>query len=681
MLYDPRPGPAEGLHVNRIHYVNSLPGAGKTRAALMLAREVLDGQYQARDPKRGFILAYAAPTHRLLVQFKRELRKTHPISSVVLIEPREGFPVARQFYGLVNGINSAAMEIAKMPNGSVLLMTHECALAVEANMAGKNRVSFIFDEARQCMQTSMTLRVPVPVISFLQDYIDIPEYLSERNSVARWTWRAAHTLTEHELREVWTRHQRRISAKQFDSVWQFLDILKAGSQHVWVEFVGTDDSPDIVANVTLSPMRLFANYGRVLILSAYFEHSQMYYMLKRREIDLTTERGIKSAYNLKPEERVVLVDVTDELIDRSRIQRIIDRRLSATTITYVLKNESLSKYHIRLGVVVEQTSRRTLNKLSADYYTAHTAAGGTKKPPSFRVAMTSMSAETPTQDNGDPIFKRKGAGAGAQLLSALNVSKYSVVQYLALASLQIQRSWLKRKKIETEPLLLCVNARESSLSKSRVWDTEGLTTLLNAKDHRVTEVPVVCQGLNEWMSSNTAAFMATVKMSKDQRDFLTALLPGYDPDLDRTVDQCIQFVFRSSLRDAKSRSKVLVIVSDERLAQKLCETVGGQTSVEDPESIVRDWRPKSIAVYVHPVDPEVRKTLIKRYQSTDKGKKSKQAANRKWAQSEEGKQYLAINQRITRRRARLKNDPTNKQLRTEIDALLTERNRLKRSSK
>ncbi|WP_289853195.1 hypothetical protein, partial [Enterococcus faecalis] len=92
--------------------------------------------------------------------------------------------------------------------------------------------------------------------------------------------------------------------------------------------------------------------------------------------------------------------------------------------------------------------------------------------------------------------------------------------------------------MEAEPLLLCINSKDSSDSHSGLWEKENLDKLLGDS---VIRVPVVSQGLNEWRRYHTAAFLATLKLTPDQINFFKAIIPDYNPDLDRTVDQCIQF--------------------------------------------------------------------------------------------------------------------------------------------
>jgi hypothetical protein len=113
--------------------------------------------------------------------------------------------------------------------------------------------------------------------------------------------------------------------------------------------------------------------------------------------------------------------------------------------------------------------------------------------------------------------------------------------------------------------------RESLTAElSGLWEKENLDKLLGDS---VIRVPVVSQGLNEWRRYHTAAFLATLKLTPDQINFFKTIIPDYNPDLDRTVDQCIQFLFRSGARVAKSDKPLFFVVSDQRLAQSLSSSV------------------------------------------------------------------------------------------------------------
>ena len=681
-MYNPRILEGDALHgplaTPNIHYVNSVPGAGKTYAALKVAAHTLHNGEHAN-----YVLVYAAPTMRLLEQFRDELSRLatpRQMKHVHVVDSKDlGRSVVRRFHGLLNSYADANTVIKKVPDGSIILVTHECLRRVPLNLPGKDRVSLIFDEARQCMQESLRLRAPFQVIDHIREnHITIHETMKFVPSTARWSWTGDTRLDENKVREIWKLTHPNPVTRDVRKFMEFVNELRNGSQHVWVDMDTSEAAvQDFQVNVTLSPSRLFANYAKVLILSAFFEYSQMYHMLKRQECDIRTEDGKRRAGYLMRADRVFLVNVTDDLIDRKRVARIMRKRLQNATLTYILTDESLSKYHLTRGLIVDYVTPEHLKATSRSYtelYKREPHANG--HPPSYKAFLRAI------RTSAGHEYVPETANARRDLLMSLRPSKYSVVQYLSGRSVALQKAWLKASGLKHEPLLLCINARSAASDNSRLWESEGLEDLLNHgitddRKKNVIEVPVISQGMNTWQHLNTAAFMATVKLSRDQITFLKNLLPDYDPDLDRTVDQCIQFIFRSALRDANSDTKCLLIVSDLKLARQVNDTLGAHMEVREPQDLIPSWERRSIAVHETSVDIEVKRKNDREYQKTAVYKEYRATYDKKRTVTDTGREYANLTATIHRRRQRLLKEPDNKSLIKEIEALTERRAKLK----
>lgn len=581
--------------LTKIHYVNSIPGAGKTFAAERVAIYTLKNRETVN-----YMLVYVAPTHVLLHQFMDNLAEV--ISPKVLAKhtriikgDQPGTTVQQQFYGYVNGYSDSVIDIKQMKNGSIVLMTHEAFRKVPLRMQGKQRLSIIFDEARQCLQSSMSLTLPEKVLEYFRlNYIVEHEQVAKDSklSLRRWSW-VGQKFNENKILNLWGPYPK----KFYRQFMHLVSELRNSSHHVWVNLVenpALEPGHEVTVHVLLSPSQLFFGYGRVLILSAFFEYSQMYHLLKRQEVSTKTRADRIELKRKIPEERIQLFNVTSQLIDEKRAQQINKVRLSKTTITYVLKDESLSKYHLNTGIVVAYTEKKNLSAMSKKYAAMFTG----------RVLHYKAFINKVNRSSEDTLVSvRSSAHDKLKLIKSMKPSKYSVVQYLAKASVQIQRAWLEEKGKKDEPLLMCINAKDKRGSFDSLWVQENLDKVLGSQ---VVEVPVINHGMNKWSKYNTAAFLATLKLSKEESKFMEILLPEYQASLDTTVDKCIQFIFRSSLRNPKSTKSTLVIVSDEQLATQVRDVLNNHMRLLPPEEIVEDWKYKSIAVARMPEDPEKR---------------------------------------------------------------------------
>ncbi len=671
--YDALPDPDDKL--TNVYYVNSYPGAGKTYRALKIARQTL-----LLGNKAGYVLVYAAPTERLIKQFFEELEKMLGdrralLTRVKIIESGQ-VPVSVQMEGMLNSKDLGSAVIPKLADGSVILCTHACISLLRSNMPGKKRVSLIFDEARQCVQREFSMKIPMRVIVNLQKSVEVVEALPAVGLV-RWSWKPAdgHSITRESVRKLWPR----VADAVLNRFMSFVAHIQNGALHVWVSMVDFDAEEDeIRVNVVLSPTRLFFGYGKVLILSAFFQHSQMFHLLKRHAIETETEKGTLRMLNVDVRDRVVLHNVTDQLIDAERVTRIKEDRLSKALMTYIFEDESLSKYHLQRGIVVPFDQKRKFKQVAATYQELFLAENSPlpRPEPYKQLLNTSRSTEMVLKESARPR---------AELLESMQPLKLSVVQYMAAAASKIQRSWLKKRKLEKETLLVCVNAKESASSYRPLYDEERIDELLNkgatGAQRRVEPAPVVSQGLNTWASYHTAAFLATVKLSPMTIRFLSGIIQNYKPELDRTVDQCIQFIFRSSLRNANSENRCLLIVSDDQLAELVNKTLGGPLKIVHPSKIVNDWKPYAIATHKESESKESKNTRTRRYRKTAYGKETSKRYEQSRKADPVRKQQNAINTKLTRIRKQLRDGSTGPHDRSRLVAeeqrLIEQRNALK----
>lgn len=662
-MYTPNSEPNDTI--TDIYYVNSYPGAGKTHRALKLAATTLN------SPGCDHILVYAAPTELLLQQFYDDLSKTvktlRQMKNVHIISSRtSSTAVANHFEGLLNSKHIGSTVINKIPNGSVILCTHACITSIRTSMPGKDRVSLIFDEARQCVQKEFKVTVPLRVMEAVKNECVYIHDAVTSTSIARWSWIPdAKPFTEKQIKALWGKKQP--AKNVLERFVSFLEHIRNGAMHVWVSRdEQTRDAEEVGVNVILSPERLFFGYGKVLILSAFFEHSQMFHLLKRKEVDLSTRVGRDRYLLLERQDRVKLHNVTDELIDGKRVTQIKRGRLSKAVMTYVLEHESLSKYHIQRGIVIPKAKHRQLKKFNQKYHELFMQeSNGVKVPETYKKIFDLMNHER-TSFRPDVVPR-------LELVESMAPIKLSVVQYLVAASSKIQRAWLDDNGMRKEPMLVCINAREHTSSHQSLYEQEKIEELLNKKVPRVVRVPVMSQGLNDWASHHTAAFLATVKLSSQQIKFLQQIIPGYDPDLDRTVDQCIQFIFRSSIRKAESSSKCLLIVSDRKLAESVNKTLGSPLEILAPEELVEDWRPYGIAVYAGVEEAQDKSARNRTYRASEGGREANREHDRKRATDEQRKAYVRLSVAISRMRAKVEVDP---KLMPKLETLIAERKAL-----
>lgn len=667
--------------VTNVYYLNAFPGAGKTYRALTYAKETLS------SVEISYVLVYAAPTLALLEQFKTDLEKLMgrrlTEDDLRIVESKRGKPpVAHQLRVHLNGGRLGIKQHERLRDGGVILCTHDCLMLTELRMPGKERVSLIFDEARQCVHPTLRVLAPVNLIDDLRNsYVTVAEQPVTMRGVplARWAWREGRTLTESQLRDMWERY-RKPTTGQVENLHTVLEHVRNGTLHVWVAFneeQTKNELSHIHVQALLSPARLFYGWGKVLIMSAFFKNSQMYHLLKHYECDMNTRQGRLKHLAQSPEDSTYMIDATADLQYRDRISLIEEQRLRNTTMTYILHDQSLTKTMIKTGVVVPRVTPAQVSSWSAEFQRLFALENN---PKGISLG-TFRGFQNDLRSAGDLIPE---AIPRAEFFASMKPLDYSVVQYMSLAAIKLQRAWLSQQRIKREPLLMCINttdygsADNDSRTRAELWDQENLDDLLNGKASRAIRVPVRCQGLNAWKHLRTAAFLATLKMTREQVAFFGALMPDYNADLDRTVEQCIQFVFRSNVRDANSKERCLFIVSDKKLADQVNSVLGSHIKIVKPRTLVPNWEYKTVAMYRRQENPDVIKSRAYEYHQTTEYKSKQRAFDASYNKTEYRKEYKRLSRLIDTRRTKLRADPKNDALAAEYQQLLHERDKLRK---
>jgi len=646
--------------VTRIDYVNALPGAGKTHQFLKAAVN------HVKNKQSNSVLVYAAPTKILLDQVSTDLTMKANISKdkIKQITAEEGTGrVQDRFHDALLGDLAVA-------DGTILLVTHECIAKVPMLMEGKRRVTLVYDEARACLQDNYSLNLPENVYDFFLN----PKLAHETRDGRKFRGALIQPVVSMEVGEgsrleVWKWQNPGIEfpSQQFiesllpDStqkrtqaqrIHEFLENVHSSSIDVYVSVTKKTNKPYYEVNNVFSPTRMFYSYGKVLILSAFFDSSQMYHFLTNPCVD--------------PEFPVNL-NRLNNYIDPKRMKNIINR-LKNVQLTYVFDfgDRELTKTQMVEGLVVKgQLNTKVANDLASDWK----ASFGKNRVHTYRsvqgVQENSATAMVEQFNNVDLSKQFK-------LMDKYHfediISNSSVVRYMVQRSLDLQKAWFKKNNLAAEALPIGVNASFRSQSNPKVthplWIKENINGFNkmkkmyepDAKGNIIRKLPMVSHGLNRWKLCHSAAFLATMKYSPNETRFLKSSVPSYDPSIDRTVDYAIQVLFRSNVRMADSKDPCLLIVTDKAIANaihKRFQTILAENesmkarvlSIVSPDLIMAKYQFDSILSYSTPYDKEVQKAANGKYQETDNGQLNLQL-KKLYDKSEHGARYSSLTTRI-----------------------------------
>jgi hypothetical protein len=716
---------------NEVYFANADPGTGKTYASLQIALNHLG--------TGNCILVYAAPTNKLLNQFENDF-----IKLVKQHFKEDASFLLKTYFARIDSnrlpkhitvkdvfihrtLGSEKYHIPSMQDGSVLLITHSCLEKLNIKK-GKDRISLIYDEARQCLVGEYKINVPLHLLRYLfkdvkflkrekfyrasintitndddlmeidesesvlsnskEKNIDLPEYFDYEDcepdlddvytvryrvkDIDIWRWNTEipkRKLNRSVIREVWRNtldgggreNDKKLNENQVKAFFDILDKIQNEQFDVYVDIKSIKKkkhkkNKQVKINVISSPSRMFDGFGKVLILSAFFSYSQMYYILSN-------------------DSKIELIDVTNKIIDRRR-KLAMCKRMHRCFISYIFEEGSLSKRHLLRSIVLKgnkPTSEQEkvsfpisedINKQWRKAYfkdNMNLNSYGSKQPLHYRDFLN-----LEIQDI-DELY-RGSATHQNMVLDALNYYKGSVLRFMVYRAKEIQKGFIKRLQEKfgifyKEDLPITINKTlndPANLRKniSNLWKYERFDKISG-----IQKLPTDNRGLNVWKEFHTIAFLATMKHDEGEVEFLRKVIPLYRPEVDRTLDFCIQSIFRCNMRNPLSQDPCLVILSDRTLAEELKERIP-DLRILSPSFLYQNFKVGKLLTYAEP--EEDRK----------KRKEETQQALKNYHSSEELKEAKRLNVGIQYWKEKLKKDPSNEKAKQKLHEFQIKRKKL-----
>lgn len=602
-----------------VYKVNAFPGTGKTYFAW---KECILKVLCSPNPG-DTVVVYAAPTLLLLNQVisdiykelaatpellarnRAALKRMHLVVSKQNAMRAENRPPKGPASGYLNWLIRQVPDGTRtqdqlrrlfnmrpaLQGGNVIFTTHETVVSA-TTAEWKSRCSLIFDEARSCLVDNCSIDITKELYDYLYSTCSVTPVGGRSNGFLRWN--SAAPLNRNKSGEL-VKDGNEFSALtksaliRSENLKRFLDSIENPLVDVWTTKATLTDDGFIHVHVILCPSYVFYGWGKVLCLSAFFDKSQMGHYLESMRIDPDSPDPLIEGH---PWYRVEIMDVTKQVVDPLRMEQA-KNRLENAWITYVFDENQISMNALAYGLVLPKTTRQeAIYAAHRDWGVAYrrltSGAINTKiklsknaRPTPYRL-LVERSADVPSV----------ASTALAPILERLKPLRTSVATYMALSAARLSEMWHKRRKLPHAPLLCAMNQSDAVQRNKSVLETYGIDKIVN-KARKRCEFPakMMVHGLNRYTNLRSAAFLASLRMEPSQARLFKEIIPGYNADIDRTVDHCIQFLWRTNIRDPESRKACLFIVTDKTVAEAVQKQLGYELRVVPPEKIIPDWKP------------------------------------------------------------------------------------------
>lgn len=608
-----------------INYISGIPGLGKTEWAINKIKACLSNKDE--------IVLYVAPTKQLLNEvYKRlkhdcdkdELKSVHPLYGANL--PFGGVSETIEHF-LTGTADKHGVKHKKARRGDVLLMTHQGFISLPV-FPRSEELTVIFDESRKCVSEAIPIK-----FKSLEEQKHLEKCITIQTAVAD----TSYSLVTSELGS-WKKFKNGISKKgflfstkemlRFD---KFFQATRNPRIEVYMHFQRKSENNSSLSSFeVIVPSRVFEGFKSVTLLSAFFEDSQMYHLLKQRQAN----RKLK------------LVNVTDQVPDwKNRHFQLMNRYRQVTLVPITAQETALSISN-QTNIMVDSEHIDLVDKLRD--------LGITKISEMQRLRPILMKSQR---------YDLTGKYGKAFDLITKNKEHFAInpIGWQIKESLGVIEKWCFANKTEAsnKPLLVLNKKIIDSVPDKYLKKFDLISTHV--------------YGLNTYIDRNIIVFLAAVNPRTTLINLYKIILPEYEFERDHVADVCVQCVCRLSVRNVKAKEGVLVILPDKKIMALLSSRMG-----EHPDRPTNLW-PKRSMVFVDKF--AMMNTLGKeKYEAKRKTEKaaSQKSHTKKWRESTPtAKKILSINSRLYQIRKKIKENPKDKELLKREAALIAERESLK----
>lgn len=512
-----------------LDYISAVPGIGKTNWAIQTMKSYFI--------QNSTTCIFVAPTTKLLLQVYNDLEK------LLLKDGFDRFEINSRLLILTTDTKSSAtikeiveaslkgkqdrsgMSHGHLKPGCIVFMCHEGFYNLPEDVYSqelRQNTVVIFDEVKQCVFESKKYKVKGKLVSFFKSHFEIVK----KNQ-------------SYEILTLKTSRKRALKAfkeepkfKTYDFMYELIDRVSNPLIEVFCRksVIPTKSKAPMFSYICVTaPMKVFLNYKRVVIMSAFLEDSQMYHFLINSNL-----------YTLR--------NITRQLPNySSRMEALSERYSKVTIVPLTVQDQPLSLNALGSKILVPQEKVQSI---------ANVIEGmGISREDFTKIRRYLNRGKIPTNTPGayQDIFNL--------LLDSPDVA-HIPIQWFLDSTYKLFELWQKKKGGYGQPLVFVNNRYLTKVDPSQA-------TQLTTSSH----------GINMYRNSNMVAYLAATRPSPGLSAFLKENLPTYDLTKDRVLNVCLQCLARCSVRDTNSGKDVLIVLPDLALTKLVSDRMFGLPKV------------------------------------------------------------------------------------------------------
>ena len=562
-----------------IEYIDATPAAGKTREARRLIINHI-------ATNASHIVVYAAPTHKLLDEVTLGLKDATMEGRfekrVVRIQPGKKEAPALQYgyllglvsekeakHGLRNRPDLFAYLKGMKGKCRIILCTHECLIRANKGESKESAAAtVIFDEARNCVLRDLEVKVSKQALDHISEVFNLAKTGASKKEVevdggkyssSLFTLDGKSFPTPQALMAKFNVSELKDLPDYVRSLYAMKSTCVGGRADILIEVLtpinGKTGQKAYIVGLS-RPSSIFEGYGRVIVMSAYFTHSQMYHLLLNAHVG--HQRGAQS---------FTLVPYRTSKDFRERSRTITANSLKNIRIGALLtgtRSGRLTSTFLSTGLVVTPAvntalrERATLKKaeIIERAFSKKEVPGLTQKENSMLHACGNpplLSLHRLAYE----VFRDNDIKAALCFTNAFEKSSVGSLYKMGGAKVMDTVAFLKNANSSLE---------DSHYKKQRALLTKSMLTHLKEASSKIFfTIPESTSvlGLNKYDHLDGFVHLAALNPKPAVARMLKRVLPNYEPDLDYAISNIVQTMYRTSLRKPESREEVVCLVLTE----------------------------------------------------------------------------------------------------------------------
>ena len=570
----------------KIYYLDTLPGVGKTQAALTYMLKGL-----AADKNATYI--YAAPTLVLLKEVKKNLLN---LSNKYKINSQKIFGYHTDSLDIGEGKSYIDKVFNKLNDGQgcIILVSHSTFTNLPLNLPNRSKTVVFFDEAYSCILQPRSLKLSTAQSQELENRLELKKYTGAPDLDLYVLDAIADKASLVDTLKAMSKDDSEDRLLSYARLQRLVDTFNPEISKVYfTKEIKNTKSAITSYRVVRLPTKLFNSWREIYMMSAHLKKTQLWAMLATPgamvDGEIVTEDG-KPAKKSAIATHILESAIIRLIPDYAKRERAAYERYSRVTIARLTDDDSLlSTYKLKDQKLILSDNLGAVNKVFL------AKARKVRLLQDLKIESPPKALTYETINNLIKDYKeRRSINKLHTFIDQYGQDTYDLIGYCESVkfikqapfwwyleqALVLCNVWLIENKIFVNKSDVLGNSYTSTqdsllLANKKSFALFGEDPYLDVYRNKIRQsyrlIPAKSSGLNKYSKTRTLISIYSANPRPTDTMFYKTFLHEYDPAGDYAVSDILQAVTRTAIRNRDSKESVLIVVTDLATSKALLE--------------------------------------------------------------------------------------------------------------